>query len=135
MWENHSKCFFDSFTVNKNITKLIFNNKDELIQVVNSKPQSLKICDNANNIEIFSTPICEPIMLNTWQVKKKHVWKLYYVSPINPRSYQFLPIVHITIWRYGIQFSRLHDYIITKKNLLKKKSSFSITIVPWELQH
>lgn len=115
---NYSKWFFDSFTLNTNITRLFFSNKHEVIQVINSKPKSLKICDNANNIEIFFNP-------NSWtcyveEVKEKHVWKLYCVSPINPRSYQLLPIVHITIWRYVIHFSKLHDHIITKNNLLKK---------------
>ncbi len=43
--------FFGSFTPQTNIIRPIFNNKDDLIQVVNSKLRTSKIYDNTNDIE------------------------------------------------------------------------------------
>jgi hypothetical protein len=67
------KVIFWPFTLNMNITRLIFNNKDEVIQVVNSKPKSLKICDNTNNIEFFCNPNLWTYYVEYLTSKKKNM--------------------------------------------------------------
>ncbi len=43
--------FFGSFTFKMNVLRLVFNNKNEMIQTINSKSKTLKICDNTKEIE------------------------------------------------------------------------------------
>jgi len=60
MLENVGQCLFlSSYTPKTNVIKLVFNNKDEEIQIINSKPRSSKIHDDTNNTK-------NPFSLNLW---------------------------------------------------------------------
>jgi len=53
------RIFLGSFTHKMGIITPIFNNKNEVVQVVNSNMKSLKIYDNTNDSENF-------VKLNQW---------------------------------------------------------------------
>jgi hypothetical protein len=61
------------------ITRSLFNKKDNVIQVVNSKPRLLKIRDNTNSIENYFS-------LNLRAYYVKYVEIALNVSPTNPKD-------------------------------------------------
>ncbi len=114
--------FLGFFTPKTCIIRPIFNNKDEMIQLVNFKPRLLKI----------ETPIIfliyEPIMLSISWVKNDICWNCITCIISIPKEFWFLSNHTHNHWNTYSSFFNVGMMASSTKTICLKKQSFSSVV-------
>lgn len=92
------------FITNKTINKLIVDNQNQVIQILNSKPRVLEIDEHANNSLCFYLWAHNSKHLISL---KKYMWKLFSCLPTIAKDFQFHQITHLIVNIITTHSSRL----------------------------